>query len=68
MMVSKCPKDVISKRNLRYQRVEAYYEHQTRDMSRPLPATPLTTHPPSVPQEALPQLAPLLDLLILSNP
>ncbi|GKC04027.1 protein LAZ1 [Tanacetum coccineum] len=48
-------------------RVQAYYEHPTRDLSRPLPATPLTTLPPSVPQEAPPQLAPLLDLLILSS-
>ncbi|GJS44411.1 hypothetical protein Tco_0569454 [Tanacetum coccineum] len=48
-------------------RVQAYYEHPTRDLSRPLPASPLTIPPPSVSQEAPPQLAPLLDLLTLSS-
>ncbi|GJU41326.1 hypothetical protein Tco_1194283 [Tanacetum coccineum] len=38
---------------------KAYYELPTRDLSRPLLATPLTTLPPSVP---------LLDLLISSSP
>ncbi|GJV83716.1 putative reverse transcriptase domain-containing protein [Tanacetum coccineum] len=54
MKVSKCPKD-------------ACYEHPTGGLSLPHSLTLLTTLPPSVPREAPPQLAPLLDILISSH-
>ncbi|GJU04054.1 hypothetical protein Tco_1114392 [Tanacetum coccineum] len=45
-------------------RVQACYEHPTRDLSRPPPPTLITTLPPSVPREAPPQLALILTLLL----
>ncbi|GJR97410.1 hypothetical protein Tco_0269584 [Tanacetum coccineum] len=41
---------------------------QQEILSRPPPPTLLTTLLPSVPREAPPQLAPLLDVLISSSP
>ncbi|GJX49821.1 hypothetical protein Tco_0276666 [Tanacetum coccineum] len=49
-------------------RVQACYEHPTRDLSLPPSPTLLTTLPHLVPREAPPQLALLLDLLISSSP
>ncbi|GJV48615.1 hypothetical protein Tco_1438827 [Tanacetum coccineum] len=49
-------------------RVQACYEYPTRALSQPLSPTLLTTFPPSVPREAPPQLAPLLNLLISTCP
>ncbi|GJW58000.1 hypothetical protein Tco_0104731 [Tanacetum coccineum] len=49
-------------------RVQACYEHPTRDLSRPPSPTLLTNLPHSVPREAPPQLAPLLNHKLSSSP